>query len=99
MQIKSIVAMSDMYGELPTKFSVCELFCMCGDIFSQKVERNLEVFGKWFCENFFPWVKNLPCDFVIMIPENHCFYLESEFQKYGRIIIPDNLQYKCVPRG
>lgn len=96
--IKSIeiAAMSDMHGALPILFCASELVCICGDIFPQNIERNIQESEKWFCETFLPWVKSLPCDFVIMIPGNHCFYLESEFQKHGRIIIPDNLQHKCV---
>jgi len=92
----TIGAMSDMHGHLPKLNNECELLCVCGDVFPQSIERNIEESKKWFHAVFLPWVKDLPCAFVIMIPGNHCFYLESEFKKNGRSIIPDALKDKCV---
>lgn len=91
-----IASMSDMHGFLPEITNKSDITCICGDIFPQNIERKIEESKKWIYEAFLPWVKSIPCDCVIMIPGNHCFYFESEFQKYGRIIMPDEIKIKCV---
>lgn len=91
-----VAAMSDMHGLLPELFHNCDLVCICGDVFPQNIERSLEKSKTWFFDAFFPWVRDLPCDMVIMIPGNHCFYLESVFQQYGKIIMPDTLNHGFV---
>lgn len=92
----AIGAMSDTHGLLPKLNNECDLLCICGDVFPQSIERNIEDSRKWFYGEFLSWVMDLPCTFVIMIPGNHCFYLESEFKENGRIVLPDALKDKCV---
>lgn len=95
MKKSVIAAISDMHGMIPEIKGDC-ILCICGDIFPQDIERKMHESKNWFYEVFLPWVKNLACEFVIMIPGNHCFYLESEFLKHGKIILPDNFKNKCV---
>lgn len=96
MQIVSIAAMSDMHGLLPEMNKECDLACICGDIFPLKIERKIEESREWFYEVFSLWINKLPCKFIVMIPGNHCIYLGSEFNNYGKILLPDNIKNKCV---
>ena len=92
----TIGAMSDMHGFLPNVIEKSDLMCICGDIFPLNIDRNIEESEKWFYQVFLPWVKNLPCEYVIMIPGNHCLYLESIYLKFGRITIPDYYKEKVL---
>lgn len=91
-----LAAMSDMHGALPAINRKCDLLCICGDIFPQDIERKIEESKEWFYKVFLLWIKKLPCEFVIMIPGNHCFYFESEYQKQGIISLPDAIKNKSV---
>ncbi len=91
-----IGAISDIHGYLPTSFRRCEIMCICGDAFPQGIERDTIASREWFRTIFLPWAHKLPCEVVLMIPGNHCFYLESEYRQYQRIDIPDIYAKKCI---
>lgn len=93
----SITALSDMHGFLPRLKKKCNLICVCGDIFPlNNIDRNIEESKRWFYEIFLNWILELPCEFVIMIPGNHCLYLEHEYKMHGRILLPNGFNNKCV---
>lgn len=87
--------MSDTHGLLPV-LDDCDLACICGDVFPQEIERDIVESEKWFNDAFVPWIRDLPCKFVIMIPGNHCFFLEAEYRKHGAIVMPASVNGKCV---
>lgn len=91
-----IAAFSDIHGTLPSVIDCCDIVCICGDIFPQNIERDIEASKKWFEGIFLPWTQNLPCDIIIMIPGNHCFYLEAVYHQHKKIIIPTTYSGKCV---
>lgn len=96
MKKELIAAMSDMHGVLPTINRKFNLLCICGDIFPQDIERKKEESKEWFYNVFLLWIKSISCEYVIMIPGNHCFYLETEYQKHGEISLPHEFNDKCV---
>lgn len=91
-----IAALSDLHGVLPLDIKDSDIVCICGDVFPQDIERNLYKSERWFYDVYLPWVKKLPCNFVIMIPGNHCFYLEAVYQKHHKIVIPPEYDSKCI---
>lgn len=91
----TIAALSDMHGILP-KLSSCNLVCICGDIFPTTIERNIQESERWFNSVFATWIKTLPCQFVVMIPGNHCLFLEKQYKSQGKVIIPKSIETKCV---
>lgn len=96
MKTISICTMSDMHGILPNVDRQVDIICICGDIFPLKIERNIKESELWFNNDFLSWIKKLPCECVIIIPGNHCIYLESVYQIYGKVQIPNSINKKCV---
>lgn len=90
-----IAAISDTHGLLPS-INPCSVACICGDIFPQTIERNVIESERWFKDTFVKWIESLPCQLVIMIPRNHCFYLESQYKINTSIDLPNSIKKKCI---
>lgn len=75
-----IVATSDIHGHLP-HIKPCDLFIIGGDIFPKEMDRNVELQENWYFEVFDPWLADLPCRYVLMVPGNHDYYFEKLYQE------------------
>ena len=73
---------SDLHGTLP-KIEPCYVLCICGDITDLSVQRSFIWSETWLYEDFFRWVKGLPCNKVLFIAGNHDYYLE--YQRKNKI--------------
>lgn len=71
-----LCAVSDLHGTLPI-IEPCELVIIAGDIVPLDIQRNYIKSEDWFYTTFSNYVKQLPCDKVIIIAGNHDFYLEK----------------------
>ena len=71
-----ICAISDLHGYLP-EIKECDLLTICGDVVPLSVQRNYIKSEDWIYNVFSNWVKNLPCDKVILIAGNHDFYFDN----------------------
>lgn len=90
-----ICGVSDIHGKLDFKLPKCDVLCICGDIVELNVQRDLKESEKWFKDTFFPWVEQLPCEKVIIVPGNHDFLLEDWYINKidpEKIVIPDKLE-------
>lgn len=70
-----ICAISDLHGALP-QIEECNVVFICGDIFPLEIQRINTECEMWFKTVFADWIDKLPCDKVIFIGGNHCFWLE-----------------------
>lgn len=70
-----ICAISDIHGDL-IKIPKCDVLCICGDIVSLSIQRDIEASSRWWAMDFTNWVNDLPCKKVIITPGNHDFYIE-----------------------
>ena len=75
-----ICAISDLHGHLPT-IPDCDVLCIAGDIVELTVQRDYNEAKKWWTVNFVNWVDTLPCKKVFIVPGNHDFLLEFEWNK------------------
>ena len=72
-----ISAISDMHGNLP-QIEPCDLLLVAGDISPLRIQNKYELMIDWMNEEFYPWVKSLPCKHVVMVAGNHDFYFRHE---------------------
>ena len=88
-----IGAMSDLHGFLPETEDVesCGIMCICGDIMPLEIQRDYTQSFIWLKENFFPWIKDLPCEKVFLIGGNHDCFLENVTIKAINRICKENL--------
>ena len=68
-------AMSDLHGNL-IDIEPCDTLLLCGDISPLNIQKDYIQMTKWFFNDFYKWIINLPCDRVIMTPGNHDFWFE-----------------------
>ena len=71
-----VCALSDLHGTLPI-IEPCELVIIAGDIVPLAIQRNYIKSEDWFYTTFNNYIKQLPCDKVIIVAGNHDFYLEK----------------------
>lgn len=88
-----ICALSDLHGVLPI-IEPCELVIIAGDIVPLAIQRNYIKSEDWFYTIFSDWIKQLPCDKVIIVAGNHDFYLEK--CPMPAIYIAEWTKSKCV---
>ena len=69
----SICAISDIHGVLPVLNKV-DVVVICGDIIPLQFQKMTQVSESWLLDEFKTWVRNLPCEKVIITPGNHDFY-------------------------
>lgn len=72
-----IGALSDIHGNLPL-VEPCDLLLVAGDISPLRIQNRYELMIDWMNEEFYPWVKSLPCKHVVMVAGNHDFYFLYE---------------------
>ncbi len=76
-----VSAISDIHGDLNIKVPRCEVLCICGDIVGLNDQRSMDASEHWFKNRFVEWINSLPCEFVLIVPGNHDFYLEDLYKK------------------
>lgn len=88
-----ISAISDLHGALP-KIEECNVVFICGDIFPLEIQRINTECEAWFNGEFADWIDELPCEKVVVIAGNHCFWMER--MGYTKILnqIKDNPKLK-----
>lgn len=72
-----ICVLSDLHGNLIDNIEPCELVLICGDVSPLKYQRSLPSIDGWLKKRFSEWVKNLPCEKVIMVAGNHDIAFEG----------------------
>lgn len=72
-----ICVLSDLHGNLINDIEPCELVLICGDVSPLKYQRNLPSIDGWLKKRFAGWVKDLPCEKVIMVAGNHDIAFEG----------------------
>lgn len=87
--IMKITAVSDLHGNL-IDIEECTVLLICGDISPLNIQKDYIQMTKWFFNEFYNWINNLPCDYVILIPGNHDFWFEK-FIKDGTMYLWDKL--------
>lgn len=84
-----ITAVSDLHGNL-IDIEECTVLLICGDISPLNIQKDYIQMTKWFFNEFYNWINNLPCDYVILTPGNHDFWFEK-FIKDGTMYLWDKL--------
>lgn len=74
--IMKITAVSDLHGNL-IDIEECTVLLICGDISPLNIQKDYIQMTKWFFNEFYNWINNLPCDYVILTPGNHDFWFEK----------------------
>lgn len=74
-----ICGISDIHGNLYNGIPECDVLCICGDIVPLNIQRQIDASSKWWNNRFAEWAKKLPCEKIIVVPGNHDFYLESQY--------------------
>lgn len=74
-----ICGISDIHGNLYNGIPECDVLCICGDIVPLNIQRQMDASTKWWSNRFAEWAKKLPCKKIIVVPGNHDFYLESQY--------------------
>lgn len=87
--IMKITAVSDLHGNL-IDIEECTVLLICGDISPLNIQKDYIQMTKWFFNEFYNWINNLPCDYVILTPGNHDFWFEK-FIKDGTMYLWDKL--------
>lgn len=84
-----ITAISDLHGNL-IEIEPCDTLLICGDISPLDIQRDYIQMTNWFFNDFYEWIYNLPCDYVILTPGNHDFWFEK-FIKASNMYLWDKL--------
>ena len=87
--IMKITAVSDLHGNL-IDIEECTVLLICGDISPLNIQKDYIQMTKWFFNEFYNWINNLPCEHVILTPGNHDFWFEK-FIKDGAMWLWDKL--------
>lgn len=74
-----ICGISDIHGNIYNDIPECDILCICGDIIPLNIQRQNDASAKWWNNEFAKRVLELPCKKVILVPGNHDFYLESQY--------------------
>lgn len=73
----SIVATSDLHGNLPEIKVPVDIAIIAGDIVPLQIQFDKTKSKKWFESEFAEWIKEMPVNEVFMIPGNHDAYFEN----------------------
>ena len=84
-----ITAVSDLHGNL-IDIEECTVLLICGDISPLDIQKDYIQMTKWFFNDFYNWICNLPCEHVILTPGNHDFWFEK-FIKDSNMYLWDKL--------
>lgn len=84
-----VTAISDLHGNL-INIEACNLLLICGDISPLDIQKDYIQMTKWFFNDFYNWICNLPCEHVILTPGNHDFWFEK-FIKDSTMYLWDKL--------
>lgn len=71
-----ICGISDIHGNL-INIPECDVLCIAGDVITLNAQRNFDASEYWWKNRFIPWVMQLPCKKVLVVPGNHDIYLEN----------------------
>lgn len=71
-----ITAVSDLHGNL-IDIEECTVLLICGDISPLDIQKDYIQMTKWFFNDFYNWICNLPCEYIIFTPGNHDFWFEK----------------------
>lgn len=71
-----ITAVSDLHGNL-IDIEKCDILLICGDISPLDIQKDYIQMTKWFFNDFYNWICNLPCEYVILTTGNHDFWFEK----------------------
>ena len=71
----NVIIFSDNHGYLP-KLNKCDLVIIAGDI-TPASDHSINWQKHWIVSVFIPWVNNLDCDKVILVPGNHDFVFDQ----------------------
>lgn len=72
-----IAAWSDGHGSLPKLEKTVDVVIIAGDIMPLHIQRQTNESIKWFANDFFKYIKKLPCKKVFFVPGNHDFLFEN----------------------
>lgn len=72
-----ICGISDIHGNLLENVPECDVLCIAGDVITLNAQRNFDASEYWWKNRFIPWVMQLPCKKVLVVPGNHDIYLEN----------------------
>lgn len=75
-----IAAISDIHGNLYPNIPECDILCICGDIVPLNIQRDLVASKQWFKQRFLNWVNEIKCEYVLVVPGNHDFYLSNAYE-------------------
>ena len=71
-----VIGISDLHGNL-INIPECDVLCIAGDVITLNAQRIFDASEYWWKNRFIPWVMQLPCKKVLVIPGNHDIYLEN----------------------
>lgn len=71
-----IIGISDLHGNL-INIPKCDVLCIAGDVITLNAQRIFDASEYWWKNRFIPWVMQLPCKKVLVVPGNHDIYLEN----------------------
>lgn len=76
-----ICGISDIHGNLLENVPECDVLCIAGDVITLNAQRNFDASEYWWKNRFVPWVMQLPCKKVLVVPGNHDIYLEHLYNE------------------
>lgn len=91
-----ITAISDIHGSLLKNIESGDVMCICGDVFPQSIERDIEQSKEWFLNIFLKWIGNIKYNKVFLVPGNHDFFLEYIGDKINVFIEDKALSKKLI---
>ena len=65
-----VIGISDLHGNL-INIPECDVLCIAGDVITLNAQRIFDASEYWWKNRFIPWVMQLPCKKVLVIPGNH----------------------------
>lgn len=76
-----ICGISDIHGNLLENVPKCDVLCIAGDVITLNAQRNFDASEYWWKNRFIPWVMQLPCKKVLVVPGNHDMWLEHLYNE------------------
>lgn len=86
-----VTAISDLHGNL-IDIEPCDLLLICGDISPLKIQRDYIQMTKWIFNEFYEWIRSIPCNYIVFTPGNHDFWFyqfvrTDEMELWNKLII------------
>src|SRR5687768_2713638 len=75
--MKTVVAISDLHGNLPDNIPECDLLLVGGDI-CPYYDHSMMTQAVWLSRKFADWVRRLPAKEVVVIAGNHDLIFERQ---------------------